>query len=324
MTLGDGRDSPHGRPHAQARRRARPRRPTSSPRPRASPRSPAWRRSRSSARRAPRTATGSASRWSSRTPRPTPPTTTIRITSASCRSGGFRRWGTSSRSTTKRRRDVGHLLGSAHFSEGGRMAIAVHSEKLRELVDENAEVEQVATGFTFTEGPIWHPDGYLLFSDMPGDVRRKYTPGQGVEEVMRPSFKCNGMTLDANLDLIVCEHVTSALVAREARRLARAARLPLRGQVPEQPERRLRALATGRSTSPTRGTGASPASASSASGSWAGRASSGSRPAAARTTSSCVVDKNEFEHAERRSASRRTSRCSTSTTRRGPTSRCTT
>ena len=103
------------------------------------------------------------------------------------------------------------LLGSADFSEGGRMAIAVHSEKLRELVDENAEVEQVATGFTFTEGPIWHPDGYLLFSDMPGDVRRKYTPGQGVEEVMRPAFKCNGMTLDANLDLIVCEHVTSAL-----------------------------------------------------------------------------------------------------------------
>src|SRR5580765_5475233 len=91
------------------------------------------------------------------------------------------------------------------------MAVAVHSEKLRELIDENAEVEQVATGFTFTEGPIWHPDGYLLFSDMPGDVRRKYTPGQGVEEVMRPSFKCNGMTLDANLDLIVCEHVTSAL-----------------------------------------------------------------------------------------------------------------
>jgi gluconolactonase len=46
---------------------------------------------------------------------------------------------------------------------------------------------------------------------MPGDVRRKYTPDKGVEEVMRPSFKCNGMTLDANLDLIVCEHVTSAL-----------------------------------------------------------------------------------------------------------------
>ena len=47
------------------------------------------------------------------------------------------------------------------------MAVAVRSEKLRELVDEDAVVEQVATGFTFTEGPIWMPDGSLHFSDMP-------------------------------------------------------------------------------------------------------------------------------------------------------------
>jgi gluconolactonase len=89
--------------------------------------------------------------------------------------------------------------------------IEAKSAAIYELVEEGSAVDRVATGFTFTEGPIWHPDGYLLFSDMPGDVRRKYTPGQGVEEVMRPAFKCNGMTLDANLDLIVCEHVTSAL-----------------------------------------------------------------------------------------------------------------
>ena len=53
------------------------------------------------------------------------------------------------------------------------MAIAVNSEKLRELVDEHAEVERIATGFTFTEGPIWMPDGSLHFSDMPGDMRRR-------------------------------------------------------------------------------------------------------------------------------------------------------
>ena len=35
------------------------------------------------------------------------------------------------------------------------MPVAVHSEKVRELVDENVEVEQIATGFVFTEGPIW-------------------------------------------------------------------------------------------------------------------------------------------------------------------------
>ena len=37
------------------------------------------------------------------------------------------------------------------------MAVDVKSEKLKELIDPNAEVEQLATGFTFTEGPIWHP-----------------------------------------------------------------------------------------------------------------------------------------------------------------------
>ena len=92
------------------------------------------------------------------------------------------------------------------------MGIAVHSEKLRELVDENAEVEQLATGFTFTEGPIWHPEEQVLyFSDMPADIRRKVTLDGTVTEVRNPSFKCNGMTLDADLNLLVCEHVTSAL-----------------------------------------------------------------------------------------------------------------
>ena len=91
--------------------------------------------------------------------------------------------------------------------------VQAHAEAVWELVDQDAEVEQVATGFTFTEGPIWHPtENHLLFSDMPGDVRRKYTPDGTVVEVMRPSNKCNGMTYDADLNLIVCEHVTSSLI----------------------------------------------------------------------------------------------------------------
>jgi gluconolactonase len=92
------------------------------------------------------------------------------------------------------------------------MAIAVHSEKLRMLVDENAEVEQIATGFTFTEGPIWMADGSLHFSDMPGDKRRRWHPDEGVSVLRDPSNKCNGMTLDNDGNLIVCEHVTSSVV----------------------------------------------------------------------------------------------------------------
>jgi gluconolactonase len=85
------------------------------------------------------------------------------------------------------------------------------------LIDPYAPVGQVATGFEFTEGPIWHPlDQYLLFSDMPGDVRRRWDARRGVVEVKRPSNKCNGMTYDAELNLIVCEHATSSLIRERA------------------------------------------------------------------------------------------------------------
>jgi gluconolactonase len=81
-----------------------------------------------------------------------------------------------------------------------------------ELVDLWAPVRQIGTGFQFTEGPVWHPrDQYLLFSDMPGDVRRRWD-SSGVREVMRPANKCNGLTYDAELNLLVCEHATSTLV----------------------------------------------------------------------------------------------------------------
>ena len=95
------------------------------------------------------------------------------------------------------------------------MAVLVENERVRELVDPSVEVEQLATGFKFTEGPIWHPGGYLLFSDMPGDVRRKWSEAEGVVEAMRPSNMCNGMTLDADLRLIVCEHWTSHVIRAE-------------------------------------------------------------------------------------------------------------
>ena len=81
------------------------------------------------------------------------------------------------------------------------------------LVDPDAPVRRIGSGFEFTEGPIWHPvEHYLLFSDMPGDVRRRWDEAGGVREVMRPSNKCNGMTYDVGLNLVICEHATSSLV----------------------------------------------------------------------------------------------------------------
>ena len=93
------------------------------------------------------------------------------------------------------------------------MSVATKSSKLLELIDENVEVEQLGSGFTFTEGPIWNPEGsYLLLSDMPGDTRRRWDEQSGVQVVASPSNKGNGMTLDADGRLLVCEHSTSSVV----------------------------------------------------------------------------------------------------------------
>jgi gluconolactonase len=91
------------------------------------------------------------------------------------------------------------------------MGLRVHSERILELIDEQPAIEQIATGLGFTEGPIWNPDGYLLFSDLFDDVRRRWDERAGLAAVAAPSHKGNGMTLDADHRLIVCEHATSCL-----------------------------------------------------------------------------------------------------------------
>ena len=74
------------------------------------------------------------------------------------------------------------------------------------------DLERIADGFIFTEGPVWNPDGFLLFSDMPGDIRRRWHPNEGVTVVRDPANKCNGMAYDQSGRLLVCEHSTSHLV----------------------------------------------------------------------------------------------------------------
>lgn len=77
--------------------------------------------------------------------------------------------------------------------------------KLNTLV-ESGDPERLATGFLFTEGPIWMPDGYLLFSDIPGNRIYKWSPEEGVEVWREPSDFANGQTTDQQGRLITCEH----------------------------------------------------------------------------------------------------------------------
>jgi gluconolactonase len=42
---------------------------------------------------------------------------------------------------------------------------------------ETTEPERLATGFIFTEGPLWHPDGYWYFVDLRRNQLLRLTPG---------------------------------------------------------------------------------------------------------------------------------------------------
>jgi len=92
-------------------------------------------------------------------------------------------------------------------------------EKLNSIIAPGTQIEKVADGFQFTEGPVWHPDGYLLFSDPNTNTIYRYNPknhnvtvyishsgytGADIGEYGQPGS--NGLTIDKEGRLIVDQH----------------------------------------------------------------------------------------------------------------------
>jgi gluconolactonase len=69
---------------------------------------------------------------------------------------------------------------------------------------ENPTLDKVAGGFLFTEGPLWHPDGFFYFVDLPSNLLYRMALGQGPEKV-RSTQGGNGTTYDLQGRLLNCE-----------------------------------------------------------------------------------------------------------------------
>jgi gluconolactonase len=68
-------------------------------------------------------------------------------------------------------------------------------------------LDRVATGFQFTEGPVWiEEEESLLFSDIPGNRILRLRADGGLSVFREPSEKSNGLTRDRQGRLIACEH----------------------------------------------------------------------------------------------------------------------
>lgn len=101
--------------------------------------------------------------------------------------------------------------GSLAASEGSVMRL---DPKLDALITPGQRIERVATGFTFTEGPLWR-EGRLWFSDVRGDKLRAVTPEGKVELLLDNSGGVknktpgmdqgsDGMTPDKDGSVLVC------------------------------------------------------------------------------------------------------------------------
>jgi gluconolactonase len=70
---------------------------------------------------------------------------------------------------------------------------------------ETTQAERLATGFGFTEGPLWHPDGFYYFVDIRQSTLHRLIPGKAPDLVRANTGEGNGTTFDLQGRLVLCE-----------------------------------------------------------------------------------------------------------------------
>ncbi|NBC83636.1 MAG: SMP-30/gluconolactonase/LRE family protein [Bacteroidetes bacterium] len=96
--------------------------------------------------------------------------------------------------------------------------IEVIEDEFHKLIAPDANIEILADGFSWSEGPVWVEDGgFLLFSDVPENTIYKWKEGEGISVYLKPSGftgegsysnqpGSNGLAIDSNGKLILCQH----------------------------------------------------------------------------------------------------------------------
>jgi gluconolactonase len=91
-----------------------------------------------------------------------------------------------------------------------------YDTRFDQLVLFNAELELLADGFRWVEGPVWFGDhNCLLFSDIPNNRTLRWSEQHGVSSFLQPSEFANGQTRDREGRLIQCHHRSRCLTRLE-------------------------------------------------------------------------------------------------------------
>ncbi|MBU2960553.1 SMP-30/gluconolactonase/LRE family protein [Citreicella sp. C3M06] len=81
------------------------------------------------------------------------------------------------------------------------------------MIDTQTGPELIASGFTWTEGPVWM-NGTLYFNDIPAKKMWKWREGAGATVALANSEFANGNTLDLLGRMISCEHGGRRVIRR--------------------------------------------------------------------------------------------------------------
>lgn len=96
--------------------------------------------------------------------------------------------------------------------------LEVNDPRFFSLIELTAPLQKLASGFDWSEGPVWIKKGdYLLFSDVPSNTVYHWMEGRGVSVYLHPSGYTgatpragepgsNGLTTDSQGRLVLCEH----------------------------------------------------------------------------------------------------------------------
>ncbi|MBK9253868.1 MAG: SMP-30/gluconolactonase/LRE family protein [Saprospiraceae bacterium] len=114
--------------------------------------------------------------------------------------------------------------GTKEFVSVGKI-ITIDSS-LSEIIDSTSPIEVLADGFQWSEGPLWlENEKMLIFSDVPENVIYSWSESDGVKTYLTPAGNTsgekskegsNGLMLDQNGNLIICQHGDRAVARMES------------------------------------------------------------------------------------------------------------
>src|SRR5215213_2481508 len=99
-------------------------------------------------------------------------------------------------------------------------SLIVYKNEIDNYIFKHFEIQTLDNHCLFTEGPVWNPEGYYLFSDIPanciykiipGKKKEVYLPDSGTSNPKDPDLKedqvgSNALAYDADNNLLICQH----------------------------------------------------------------------------------------------------------------------